>query len=107
MSLKLYALGVTDTGITNIEGIVKYLLFLFFGYMQDIKILIIVYTITILVGGYSMEWAIALLNSLLMQIPYANTYIFGYPIALQTYKLVLLVGIGEVIVKLTSKKVSE
>jgi hypothetical protein len=107
MSLKLYAQAAMEKGTTIIESIERYSFFIFIVDIQDIKISIIVYTITILQGGYGMDWAIVMLNSLLMQIPCANTYILGYPIALQTYKLVLLIGVGEAIVKLTSKKVAE
>jgi hypothetical protein len=51
-----------------------------------------------------MDWAISILNNLIMQLPYADTYIFSYPIGMMMYKLVLLMIDGEAIVMLTKKE---
>lgn len=47
--------------------------------------------------------AIGIVEKILMQLPNADTYLFGYPIGMQMYKLVLLMILGEAIVMLTKK----
>jgi hypothetical protein len=53
------------------------------------------------------KWAIGMIEKILMQLPNADTYLFGYPIGVQMYKLVLLMILGESILMLTKKKVPQ